>query len=143
MEKLLIGVLRPVPRDWTHHRDEELVSRLCEVRLHPPPSATCGTLWDMTVADTDSTNSGQPFRNRENDFQQPCRWRTARRVRSPGSEDVPQVRQNSFEGVSGEHAMPITHQNFPRSSQCLRVSLHKPQQRLPHEVVITSSRNVG
>ena len=58
----------------------------------------------MTVSDTDSSNSAQPLRNRENDFQQPCRRRTARRVRSSGGEDVPQVRQNSFAVLTRESA---------------------------------------
>ena len=81
--------------------DEEPVSQLC--RLHPPPSAHVDVV-DMTVADTDSSDSGQPLRNRENDFQPPCRRRTARRVRSSGSEDVPQVRQNSFAVLTRESA---------------------------------------
>ena len=68
---------------------------------HPPPSAHVDVV-DMTVADTDTSDSGQPLRNRENDFQRPCRRRTSRRIHSSGSEGVPQVRQSPFAVLTGE-----------------------------------------
>ena len=91
------------PTRWDTTSDEEPVNRLCEVKLHPPPSAHVDVV-DMTVADTDSSDNGQPLRNRENDFQQPCRRRTARRVHSSGSEDVPQARQSLFAVLTRESA---------------------------------------
>ena len=65
------------------------------------PATTHVDVVDMTVADTDISDSGQPLRNRENDFQRPCRGRTSRRVHSSGSEGV-QVRQSPFAVLTRE-----------------------------------------
>ena len=66
------------------------------------PATTHVDVVDMTMADADISDSGQPLRNRENDFQRPCRRRTSRRVHSSGSEGVPQVRQSPFTVLTRE-----------------------------------------
>ena len=65
--------LSPASYDQSHEMGHIIGRGAC---LHPPPSAHVDV---MDMADTDSSDSGQPLRNRENDF-----------------EGVPQVRQSPF-----------------------------------------------